>query len=405
MAVYFYHGTLTSKKKSEGLVAAESEEDAIEQLEKIAVIKPKLFKLGSFNGYEYKIIKQKKIRKIKKKDIAYLFTQMSFLIKSGITTYDAIGVLSVSVNANVAMVCRQIRELIIQGTTFSDALDQINIIPKDIIEKIRAGETSNTMGEALENVAQKLKEEMELASSVRAGLTYPIFSLVVIFGIAMFMLTVLIPKIADMVADFGAELPGITKFLIACSDAVVHYWWLCLIILGILIFTHIKLIKTNYKYKYFIDKYIYNVPILGKIMKKLHMVYLSSVLSQLMNSGKNTSDSVILAKNTITNLYLKEAVEKVEVNLIRQGMNLFEAMQELEVFPGEFIQMIAIGVRTGNMPEVLDNIYNQYRYEAKDEIKAATDMLQPISLILIGAIAAVFVIGMYAAIYCIFETV
>lgn len=405
MGLYLYSGRLTNRKHADGFIAAESKGEAIEKLEKEAVVKIKLIYLGSYGGFEYKLFKPKKMKKIKKKNMAYFFKQMGFLIKSGVTTYDSIEILSVSENVPTAILCQHMKPEITQGLSFADALSNTKLIPKDIVEKVRAGETSNSMDDALKNISKKLDEEIKLASSIKAGLTYPIFSLTAVFGIAMFMLLVLVPRIAEIIGDFGAELPALTLALIACSEAVKKYWWLMLIILTVCIYIHVFLMKKRPEYKLLVHKKIYDIPILGPIAKKLNLLYLCSVLSQLMNSGKNTVDSLSLAKETVNNTYLVSILEKVEFNMIRRGMNLYEAMADYEVFPGEFLQMIKIGVRTGNISEVLDNIYNQYRYEAEDAIKAATDMIQPISLVLIGAVVGIFVLGMYSAIYCVFDAV
>lgn len=402
MAIYFYKGKQTNKRAIDGFVAAEYDEQVTEYLYSQAIDDYKYYRIASLGGLEYKLFQPQKMKKLKKKDLTYFFTQLSFLLKSGINTYNAIDVLTVSTNRRIAIFSRVIKNLLEQGILFSEALRETKLIAKDIVEKVRSGEESSNMGESLEKIAQKLKEEMELSSNIKSALSYPVFSLVAIFAMAMFMLIVLIPQIGEIIADFGAELPPLTLFLMACSDAVVKYWWLFLIVIAIIVILHIQLYKRNYRYKLVVDKYTYKIPILGSIAKKIHILYLSSTLGQLLSSGKNIPDSIIQAKETVTNSYLEEALEGVEENSIRKGMGLYEAMKDYEVFPAEFLQMIAIGEKTSNMNEVLENIYNQYRYETKDEIKAAVDLMQPISLIMIGAIVAVFVVGMYSAIYCIF---
>lgn len=405
MAVFYYNGKLTNKHRKDGFVAAKSEKEAKEELDKLAILRAKLFYLGSWGGIEYQLFKPEKIKKLPKKDIAYMFKQLSFLIRSGITTYEAIEVLTKSVNIKIARVAMQIKPLITDGMSLADALDTTKLFSKDIIEKVRVGESSNSMEDALQNIATKLEEELELTSNIKAGLSYPVFSLVLVFAIAMVLLIAIVPMIAEIIGEFGAKLPGITLFLIACSDAVRNYWWLFLIVLTIIVIIHLQLMKRVYMYRYTVHKNLYNMPIFGKILLKTNILYMCSVLSELLNNGRNIAESISMAKKTTNNVYMLKILEKVEKNIVKKGMDLYSAMCEFELWPGEFLQMIMIGVRTGNVAEVLDSIYNQYRYEVKDELKAATDLIQPISLILIGIVVGVFMIGMYAAIYCIYGQV
>lgn len=405
MGIYYYNGKLTSRRSCDGLVAAKSEKEARSILTTQAVSKAKLFYLGSLNGYEYQLIKQPKMKKLKKKDVAYLFTQLSFLIKSGVTTFEAIEVLSVSANVSIAKVCQMIRPMIIEGRSLSDSLQETGLFTTDIVEKVRAAEISNSMENALENISMKLKEELELVSSIKGGITYPLFSLVSVFAIAMVMLIFLVPQIAGIVEDFGAELPALTKALISMSDFIIAYWYYMVAAVAAIVYVHLMFMKKNIKYKKFVHKTIYEIPVVGPIAKKINLIYFSSILSQLLNNGKNTSDSIGLAKKTVSNRYLFEALDGVEKNIVRKGMDLYSAMVPYDVFPMEFLQMIVIGVRTGNVSEVLESIYTQYRYEVKDEIKAATELIQPISMILIGIVVGVFVLGMYSAIYCLIDAV
>ena len=402
MGVYFYHGVKTNRRKTDGVVAARTEKEAHEILATQAIQRAKLHYLFSMNGLEYKLLKPSKVTKLKKKDIAYMFKQMSFLIKAGVTTFEAIEVLSVSANVKIAKVGMMLKPMIIEGMSLADALNQVKLFPPDIVEKVRAGESSNSMEETLRNIAQKLDEELELISSVKGGLTYPIFSLTAVISIAMIMLIYLIPQIAEIVSEFGAELPALTKTLIAISNFVRAYWFIVLIGLVIAIFVHLKVMKRNIKYRRWVHKNIYKIPVAGKIALKLNLLYFCSALGQLMENGKNTANSIEMAKNTVKNRYLYETLQRVETNIVRKGFDLYSAMADYEIFPSEFLQMIMIGVRTGNVSDVLNSLYNQYRYEVKDEIKAATDLIQPISLILIGGITGVFVLGMYSAIYCLF---
>lgn len=405
MAVYYYNGKQTNKRRKDGFVAAKSEKAAKEELEKLAIPKAKLVPLGSWGGIEYKLFKPEKIKRLPKKDIAYMFKQFSFLIRAGVTTYEAVEVLGVSANVKIARVAMMIKPLITDGMSLADALDSTKLFPKDIIEKVRAGESSNSMEDALANISQKLEEELELTSNIRAGLSYPLFSLAMVFAIAMALLIIIVPMIAEILNEFDATFPTITLFLIACSDAVRNYWWLFLIILAILTVTHLQLMKRVYKYRYFVHKHLYDIPIFGKIILKTNVLYLCSVLSELLNNGRNIAESVNMSKKTTNNVYMLDILEKVEKNIVKKGMDLYNAMHDFELWPGELMQMIMIGVRTGNIAEVLDSVYHEYRYQVRDELKAATDLIQPISLIVIGIVVAVFMVGMYAAIYCIYGQV
>lgn len=405
MALYFYKGKLTNKQKKAGLVAAPTEKAAIEQLERLAVMKPELKYIGSMNDIEYKLFPEQKIKKLKKKDMAYMFSQLSFLIKAGVNTFEAIEVLSKSVNINIARVCSTIKPMIIDGMSLADALAETKLFPPDIVEKTRAGENSNSMQDALHNISEKLKEEMELLSNIKGGLSYPVFTLVAVFAIAMVMLLVVMPQMGKIFEDFGAELPAFTLMLMNLSNIVRKYWFIGVIIVAILIVIHIQLLKKNIKYKTFVDRKLYDLPVFGMIIKKVNLLYFSSTLNQMLENGKNTADSMALAKKTVKNSYLSDILQRVENNIVRKGMGLYSAMADYEVFPNEYLQMIMIGVRTGNVSEVLESIYNQYRYEVKDDIKAATDLIQPISIILIGIVVGVFVVAMYGAIYSIFNQI
>ena len=257
---------------------------------------------------------------------------------------------------------------------------------------IAAGEVSGTLDESLQRIAAQQEKDAATMSKIRGALTYPIIVLVVIFGVMAFMLFTVVPQVEKLYGDLKKELPFITQAMVTVADFFINFWWLVLIIIGAGTYFFLQYLKSENGIK-FKDTFKLNVPLFGKMFRKLYMARFARTGQTLLATGvamldmlKITSDSV---NNTIVGKSIDRAAEKV-----KGGKALSASLQPEEYILPLVPQMIKIGEQSGQIDEMMGKTAKVYEDELDEEIKAISTAIEPILMVILAIVAG----GMVGAI-------
>jgi len=346
MGLYYYKGKRTDRKKVSGLLAADSEKDLNKKLAKQCVKPSNIRYLVDLKGLEYYIFKPKEIKKLTKKQIADFFEQMYFTLDAGLSLGETVEALGESSDNTIAMLGTMLEPLIVSGISLTDALKKTGLFPKDIIIKVDAGTESAKISNAIKDIVDKLRQEIELTEKIKSAMSYPIMLVFLTIGVAIFLLTYIIPMLADVLNQFNSELPVITQMIISLSRGIQKYWWLIIAQIIILINIHIYLYRSKDSYRLKIDSWTYKIPVIGEIVFLNHLYTFNSTFHQLVNSGVNQDRALIIVKDIVSNVVMQQAIEEITDDIIREGSNIYEAMKKQEIIPSDYLKFISIGVDT-----------------------------------------------------------
>lgn len=175
--------------------------------------------------------------RITTKDKIVFLRQMSTLIGAGLPLSQSLHtVLEQTENKKMQQVIEEIIGDVEGGRTLSDAFSKHpEVFDKIVLALVSAGEASGTLDEAMKRVALQKEKDAAMMGKIRGAMVYPAIVLFVILGVMVFMLLTVVPQVAKLYADMKKELPFLTQIMISTANFLIHYWWLTLIILGIVI--------------------------------------------------------------------------------------------------------------------------------------------------------------------------
>jgi type IV pilus assembly protein PilC len=329
------------------------------------------------------------------------FTQnLSVMIKSGLALDESLESLSCQTKNNYFKeIIKQVKQKIEKGIAFSDSLAAFpKVFPLVFINIVKAGEESGKLDNSLKQLAIQMKKNHELISKIKGALIYPIIVIAAMIGIIIFMMVVIIPQITQIFESFGSELPIATKILIKISKFSTEH--------GIIIFigfvlTLILLIRLMYieKIKYFVDKIILRIPIIGEIVKKINLAKFSRTFSSLLKTGVPIVETFKLSALVLNNLaYQKELLKTAET--VKKGEAIAIILKEFPIlFPPIITQMIDVGEKTGTLDSILENLAIFYEEEIDQIMTNLPQIIEPILLVFLGAGVAFIAIAVLMPMY------
>ncbi|MDX6555459.1 MAG: type pilus assembly protein PilC [Miltoncostaeaceae bacterium] len=345
-------------------------------------------------------------RAVKPREITVMARQLATMISSGLSLLRALYVLedqATSPKLKRAIVA--VRGDIEAGLALSQAMAKHPRIFNELfVSMVRAGETGGNLEEVLERVAVQLEKDDHLRRTVRSAMVYP--SLIGVFAVAVLvgMVVFLIPTFADIYSDLGGELPALTQFMISLSDAMRGYWYA--FVLGpIALAFAFRHWKRTYRGRKIWDRIKLKIPMrIGDVVLKIALARFARTLGTLTASGVPILQALDITSRTAGNRVISDPMVEV-AERVREGQSLAVPLQKTGVFPSMVIQMLAVGEETGALDRMLHKLADFYDDEVAATLKALTSIIEPIMLILVGAIVGLVVISMYLPMFKVFELV
>jgi type IV pilus assembly protein PilC len=227
---------------------------------------------------------------------------------------------------------------------------------------------------------------------------YPIIVLVVMLGVVVFMLVKVLPQVGQLYNDIGgATLPLVTRILLAVSGFIMHFWWLCLIILGLIVFFTSRWARTIAG-KQVIDKLKMRAWPIGTLFMKMYMARFTRTGATLVSSGVPLIQMMEITGEAVDNVHIENSIKAAEEK-VRGGKSLGDALTGdpnfLELVPN----MLKIGEQSGSMQDTLAKAADYYEKELDNEIKNIQTIIEPVMMILMGIMAFTIVAAVLLPIY------
>ncbi|MFT3766904.1 MAG: type II secretion system F family protein [Minicystis sp.] len=234
---------------------------------------------------------------------------------------------------------------------------------------------------------------------MRGALAYPIAVIFIMIGVMIVLLSFVIPAFEGMFAEFGAKdaLPTLTKYVIAVSKGFISY--LPLIVVGAI---GAVVGATSFyrapRGKKLVHRVILKLPIIGPVLQKIAVARFTRTLGTLLASGVPILDALDIVAKTAGNVIIEEGLLYTRAR-ISEGKNMAEPLQEINIFPGMVVQMVAVGEQTGALDTMLNKIADFYEEEVDVAVAALTSLLEPILMVIVGTMVGTVLISMYLPIF------
>ena len=335
------------------------------------------------------------------KEQTFFMKRLAFLINAGVPLVESLYILGGQMRAkgHVSILQKIIHDTS-NGQTLSYSLSKFpNIFNEFSVQIIKVGESSGTLSQNLEYLADELKKRQALRSKVIGAFIYPALITSATFGITIFLTVYLFPKIMPVFISLHVQLPITTRTMIALSNLVVGWGILIAIIIiaGISIFTFT--LKRNIRFRAQFDSTILRVPLFGRMMCFYNVSNTCRTLGLLLKSGVSLSEALLVTADTTSNLaYKREFVLLSDV--VNRGENISShLMRQRALFPDIMGHMVAVGERSGTLSETLVYLSSVYDAEVDDFTKNISTIIEPVLMIGMGVMVGFIAVSIITPIY------
>jgi general secretion pathway protein F len=329
-----------------------------------------------------------------------LFTrQLATLARSGLPLDEALAAVAQQAEQkNVKRVTLGVRSGVIEGHTLAQALGEFpSVFPPLFRATIEAGEQSGKLDGVLERLADYVERRQVLQQKVLVAAIYPIFLIVFSIAIVTALLTYVVPKIVAVFADLDAQLPLLTRALIALSDFLREYGLGLLVLLaaGLVVFSQAM---RNDDFKRRIHRLTLRLPLIGRLIRSNNTGRFTRTLGILFGSGVPILDAMRIGAQVVSNLPMRDAIETATLR-VREGAAVNKSLAESGLFPPITLHLIASGEASGRLDEMLDRAAEQQERDVETLVGAVMAALGPALVLLMGGMVFAIVMAILLPIF------
>lgn len=338
--------------------------------------------------------------KIKPADIAVFSRQLATMMSSGVPLMQSMQIIGEGhENASMQEMVLAIKADVESGTSLAESLAKFPLHFDDLyINLINAGEQSGTLETLLHEIADYQEKTEALKSKIRKALVYPSAIMVVAFIVTSILMIFVIPQFEALFTGFGADLPGLTKMVIALSQWFQEYWWLLFggIIGAVLGFLAAK--KRSRKLQHFLDRLLLKIPVIGNVLHKGAIARFARTFSTMFKAGVPMVEAMTSVAGATGNIVFSEATLVMRDD-VATGTQLNKAMLDTDLFPNMVIQMTAIGEESGSLDAMLSKVADFFEREVDEAVDNMTALMEPLIMAFLGVVIGTLVIAMYLPIF------
>ncbi len=342
--------------------------------------------------------------KTKLKDLAVFSRQFASMMSSGLTLLRALGILEEqTIKPKLKAAVAKVRLDVQGGTALSAAMSaHPDHFPPLMVNMVRAGEAGGFLDGALSRIALMYEADANLRAKIKAALTYPvvvlIFSLLMGTGVIVFI----VPVFEKMFKQLGSSLPLPTQIMVTLSHNMI---WIGPLVLGVAI-GGFKAFKTAYRgkpgFRLKVDQFKLKLPVFGALFAKLAISRWARNLGTLLGVGVPIIQALEVVGGTSGNAVISAAMNDVR-DTVRVGGQMSTTLEKHPLFPSMVTQMMQVGEETGQITEMLDRLADYYDREVETATESLSAAMEPLLVVLIGAVIGVMVICLYLPMFSIYQ--
>jgi len=329
-----------------------------------------------------------------------IFTrQLSTLINAGLPLTQSLRTVQEQVQSQtLRSVVGEVVSSVESGVTLSQSFARYPKIFSDVyVSLVAAGEASGSLDKTLERIASQQEKDAAILSKIRTALVYPVIVLVVIVAVLVFMLTTVLPQVGSLYKQLNQQLPALTRFLLAVSSLVTHLWFLTLIaVVGLAI--GIRMYMKTESGHAAIDTLKLNLPIFGRLYRKMYMARFARTLGTMLESGIPMLEALRIVKDAVANVHIEDAIEKA-MGGVKSGRALSTMLQNEPTFMRLVPQMIKIGEESGTIDNMLDRVATYFEDEVDEEVKNLSTTIEPLLMVVLGVVVGGVIAAVLLPVY------
>jgi len=235
---------------------------------------------------------------------------------------------------------------------------------------------SGSMSEIYEATAIFLERRAEFKKAMKSALLMPLFTLLVLFAAVIFYVAYIFPETARLFEKIGAHVPPMTKATLVMSDWLMANMTLILVLFFVTTAASVYLLTLD-KVKFYRDKYIIRIPVLGSLIHKTVIEIFCRVFYALYSGSGENIDAIKLSAEACGNKYMEHQIKTVSIPLmLSKGAGLVESFEASGVFTKTALARFHSGAETGTVKQSALQIANYYEKETVYRLKNTVEVIQ-----------------------------
>jgi type IV pilus assembly protein PilC len=282
------------------------------------------------------------------------------------------------------------------GGSLSEAMAKYpKAFDKLYVNMINAGEAGGVLDIILNRLADFMEKAAKLKKKVIGAMIYPAVVIFIAVAIVSMIMIFVIPKFAQIFADFNLELPWVTQSLVDFANWFgPGFGWVWVCLSPVIFVMTWKLVRLSEGGKYFEDLLLLKIPILGQIVGKSSVARFTRTLGTLISAGVPILDAINITKETSGNEVFARALTKVH-DAIREGESMADPLRSTKVVDSIVVNMVDVGEETGDLDKMLMKVADNYDSDVDVLVGSLISILEPVMVVVLGVIVGYIVIALF----------
>jgi type IV pilus assembly protein PilC len=335
------------------------------------------------------------VGKVKLEDKVIFTRQFSTMINAGVPIAQSLTILEKqSESKKLQAAVSAVQKSVTGGATLSNSMSQHPEVFNNIyVNMVKAGEAGGILDQVLDRLATQQEKDAAILSKIKGAMIYPGVVTTATVAAFFFLMTVIVPGLAGVFANVGAQLPWYTVMLLAISSFMVHSWYILIaIVVGLVVAFNRWHATVNGKRV--IDRIMLQLPIFGPILVKVNVARFARTFGSLLASGISVLDAINSTKSALNSSVYQDELAVV-AQKVKNGRPMSEHIRDSKHFPPIVGQMLAVGEETGQMDTILLKLADFYEAEVDNVVSGLTSIIEPILIIVLGGMVGFIVISVF----------
>ena len=378
---YSYEALDSNGKPISGKVSAATEDAAIESLQRRGFIVT-AFSAGGPKGLVGQLNNVSFFNGASSREVVLLSRQIATLFEAQVSALRIFKLLAEQAQKPFLRgVLSEISDDLQNGSSISNALAKHpKVFSNFYINMVRSGEESGKLDETFLYLADYIDRSYELSSKARNALVYPGFILLTFLGVMILMLTVVIPKIGQIISDSGQQLPFITQVVLGISTFFIDYGIFLLVAIIIGGFFIYRFAQTPGG-RIAVSRFELSLPVVGALYQKLFLSRIADNMHVMLSSGISAVRALEITGSVVGNS-VYEQILKDATDGVKAGTPMSQTFaKHAGDIPPIMIQMLQIGEETGEVGNILDRLAKFYNREVNAAVDTLVSLIEPVLII------------------------
>jgi type II secretory pathway component PulF len=319
------------------------------------------------------------------------------LTSSGLSGGEAVRLLSMRIKEpRQRALCEGLWARLSEGAPLSRAMEAYpQVFDSSTTNLIRAGEATGALSDTLARLIQMLVEQRELKIAVLTAMAYPLVIVVASFGVVLFFLFFLLPRLQSLLNSLGGKMPMSTRILITGANFTLHYGIFVALALAIGAVSLWRWRKTD-EGRQKSDGLLLKLPGLGAFIVSQTVLSFSQTLGVLLQNGITAAEALRMTEKQIANRVHRRAFDGA-IDRVLEGEALSSALARTGCFPELVLDRLSVGENTGNVVPCLKDIADNYQKKISRQLNFFTKVIASVILtavfIFVGFIAIAMIMA------------